>query len=104
MRKGKPNFLLQIARERIEILLNLAEKELKTHPERARRYVDLARKLGMKYNIRFPKKLKRKFCKKCGVVWIPGYNVMVRVNSRKKAVEYRCECGAVRCFPLNKKS
>jgi ribonuclease P protein subunit RPR2 len=99
MRK-KPGFLLQVVRERIEILFKLAEKELKAHPERARRYVSLARKLGMRYNVRFPRKLKRKFCKRCGTVWIPGYNLKVRLNSRKKVVEYRCECGAVRCFPI----
>jgi ribonuclease P protein subunit RPR2 len=101
MRRGnKPNFLLQVVRERIDILFQLAEKELKRHPERARRYVSLARKLGMKYNVRFPKRLKRKFCKKCGILWIPGYNLKVRLNSRKKMMEYRCECGAVKSFPL----
>jgi len=102
MRRGnKPGFLLQVVRERISILFQLSEKELKTHPERARRYISLARKLGMKYNVRFPKKLKRRFCKKCGILWIPGYNLQVRLNSRKRMMEYRCECGAVRNLPLN---
>jgi ribonuclease P protein subunit RPR2 len=104
MRRGnKPNFLLQVVRERISILFQLAEEELKSHPERARRYVSLARKLGMKYNVRFSPKLKRRFCKRCGTLWIPGYNLKVRVNSRKGMMEYRCECGAVRNFPLHPK-
>ncbi len=104
MRRGnKPGFLLQVVRERIDILFKLSEKELKAHPERARRYVSLARKLGMKYNVRFPPKFKRRFCKQCGILWVPGYNLKVRVNSRKKMMEYRCECGAVRNFPLHSK-
>ncbi|NYZ79266.1 ribonuclease P [Candidatus Micrarchaeota archaeon] len=101
MRRGnKPGFLLQVVRERIDILFRLAEKEVKTHPERSRRYISLARKLGMKYNVRFSPKLKRRFCKKCGTLWVPGYNMKARLNSRKKMMEYRCECGAVRDFPL----
>jgi ribonuclease P protein subunit RPR2 len=101
MRRGnKPGFLLQVVRERINILFQLAEKELKTHPERARRYISLARKLGMKYNVKFPKKLKRRFCKKCGTLWVPGYNLKVRLNSRKKVMEYQCQCGAVTCLPI----
>ncbi|MEM3555694.1 MAG: ribonuclease P Rpr2/Rpp21/SNM1 subunit [Candidatus Micrarchaeia archaeon] len=100
--RRRSGFLLQVVRERINILFQLAERELKAHPERARRYIYLARKLGMKYNVRFPKELKRKFCKKCGIVWIPGYNVKVRVNSRKGVMEYRCKCGAVRCFSLRR--
>lgn len=104
MRRGnKPDFLLQIVKERIGILFKLAEKEVKIHPKRARRYVSLARKLGMKYNVRFPPELKRKFCKQCGILWIPGYNLKVRLNSRKGVMEYRCECGAVRNFPLHLK-
>jgi len=104
MRRGnKPGFLLQVVRERISILFQLAENELKTHPERATRYVSLARKLGMKYNVRLPKRLKRRFCKECGTLWIPGYNLEVRLNSRRKMMEYRCKCGAVRNFPLHPK-
>jgi RNase P subunit RPR2 len=38
------------------------------------------------------------------MLWIPGYNMKVRLNSRKKMMEYRCECGAVSGFPLASKS
>jgi ribonuclease P protein subunit RPR2 len=104
MRRGnKPGFLLQVVRERIDILFQLAEKEVKLHPERAKRYISLARKLGMKYNARFPPRLKRKFCKQCGIPWVPGYNLKVRVNSRKGVMEYRCECGAVRNYSIHPK-
>ena len=104
MRRGnKPGFLLQVVRERIDILFRLAEKEVKTHPERSRRYISLARKLGMKYTVRFSPKLKRRFCKKCGTLWVPGYNMKARLNSRKRMMEYRCECGGSEQIPLDPK-
>ena len=48
----RPESWVRIAGERIDILLGLAGKEAKKHPERARRYVELARKIGMRYNVR----------------------------------------------------
>jgi len=56
----KPEQHIKIARERILILLDLAEKEFKKHPERSRRYVELARKISLRYNVRLSKQLKRK--------------------------------------------
>jgi len=61
-RGRKPLWQQKIARERIQILFSLAEKEIKKHPERSRRYIELARKLGLRYNVRLPRELKRKFC------------------------------------------
>lgn len=64
-RTKKPVFQSRIAKERIEILLDLAKKEFKNHPERSKKYVELARKIGKRYNVRLTKKQKRSFCKKC---------------------------------------
>ena len=45
MARGKrPNWMIDIAQERMDILFNRAEKEYKEHPERSHRYVELARK------------------------------------------------------------
>ncbi|MEM7821429.1 MAG: ribonuclease P protein component 4 [Candidatus Aenigmatarchaeota archaeon] len=71
----------KIAKERIEILFNLAEKELKKHPERSRRYVELARKIGLRYNVRLKKELKRKFCKECNSFLIPGISSTIRIEN-----------------------
>lgn len=97
-RRRKPEFLLQIVRERIAILFGLAESEARTHPQRSKRYVQLARRLASRYNIRLGS-LKRKFCKKCNALWVPGRNVRVRVASRERCVTYECECGTVTRFP-----
>jgi len=89
----------EIGEERIDHLFSLAEKEHKTHPQRAHRYVELARKIAMRYNIRLTK-YKRKFCPKCYRYIIPGENSRVRA---KQSVITTChECGHVSRRPYKK--
>jgi len=104
MKRGKkPEWQQKIARERIKILFNLAEKEFEAHPKRSRRYVELARKIGLRYNIRLGKKLKRKFCKNCNSLLIPGKTSQVRLKSGKKTVTVRClKCNKVYRYPYKK--
>ncbi len=45
-RGKKPDWMIEIAQERMDILFNRAEKEYKEHPERSHRYVELARKIS----------------------------------------------------------
>ena len=90
-RGQKPTYQLGIAKERISILLKLAEKEFKTHPERSRRYVQLARKIGMRYNVRLPADAKRRFCKSCGTLFKPGVTCTRRASGG--AIIIKCgEC------------
>lgn len=105
MKRGKkPEWQRRIAKERIEILFKLAEEEFKKHPERSRRYIQLARKIGLRYNIRLSKSLKRKFCKKCNSLLIPGFSSEVKIKSREKVVEVKClNCGNVKRYPYSKK-
>ena len=84
----------RIARERIELLFGYAEKEWKAHRERSNRYVELARRIAMRYNIRLGKELNTRFCKECGFYWVLGESVKVRTNPETKATEYTCTaCG-----------
>ncbi len=93
----------KIAKERIEILFNLAEKELKKNPERSRRYVELARKIGMRCNVRLTPEQKRKFCKKCNQLLIPKKTCEI-INPKKKLMEIKClNCGYVFKKPYVKK-
>ncbi len=90
----------RIALERMEVLFGLAEKEaLQGHAARARRYVDLARKLGMRYNVRVPPAFKRRFCKRCLAYLVPSVNARVRVG-RGRVVITCTSCGAVQRFPF----
>ena len=95
---------VKIAEERIEILFDLAEKEFKNHPERSRRYVELARKIGMRCNVRLKTGQKRRFCKKCNQLFIPKKTCEIEVGPRKKMMEMKClNCGSVYRKPYVKK-
>lgn len=65
-RGQRPAYQTGIATERMDILLRLAKKDATKHPARSRRYALLARKIGMRYNVRLPEEWKRVFCKSCG--------------------------------------
>jgi ribonuclease P protein subunit RPR2 len=81
----------KIAEKRIKILFRLAEEELKKENfDRVRRYVELARKISMKTQYTIPKELKRKFCKKCNMLLIPGKTCSIRLNKRTKTINIKC--------------
>ena len=61
--RNKPEWQVKIAKERIEILFDEAKKT--SHKDLQKRYVQLARKIGMRYNVRLTSEQKRKFCKNC---------------------------------------
>lgn len=60
-RSTKPHDQVKIAKERIDILFKEAEHADK---KLADRYVQIARKIGMRYNVRMGEH-KRSFCKYC---------------------------------------
>ena len=102
-KRRKPYWQRKIAKERIKILFELAEKELKKHPERSRRYVELARKIGLRYNVRLGK-LKRKFCKNCNTLLKPGLTCQVRLDSKNKVVSIICKnCKKIYRYPYGKR-
>ncbi|HUV24134.1 MAG TPA: ribonuclease P protein component 4 [Methanomassiliicoccales archaeon] len=86
-----------IANERIQVLLNLAEEQaLCGNIERGRRYVQLARRIGMRTNTRMPRKFL--YCKDCLSPLIPGKNCTVRLRSNH--VTTTCnDCGHIRRHP-----
>ena len=93
----------RIGSERVRILFELASQEFKNHPERSNRYVQLARKIAMRYNIRMPRELKRKFCKKCYKYLMPAVNCRIRASAKQRSVIVKClECGNVMRYPYKK--
>jgi ribonuclease P protein subunit RPR2 len=85
-----------IARQRIQTLLELARQKWPSDKALSRRYVSLAKKIAMRHRVKLGNRL---FCKKCGVVFVPGRTVRVRKSAKQKAVLYICqECGAARKF------
>lgn len=64
-RSSKPLHQVKIARERIALLLKEADDVVKKDPALARRYARLAKKIGMRYNVRLRREQKVHVCKKC---------------------------------------
>jgi len=99
----KSEKLQKIALERIHILFDLAKNEIKKHPERSKRYIELMRTIGMRYNVRIPKEMKRQICKKCNSYLLPGYNCKIR--SAKKIMLIEClNCGNIMRYPYIKEN
>jgi ribonuclease P protein subunit RPR2 len=101
----KTTSIKEIARQRIDTLFGLAQKEVKTNPELSRRYVELARKIAMSAKIPFPQHYRRVVCKNCNSMLVHGYNCRVRIQQRREPhVVVTClNCGKQIRYMLNKK-
>jgi ribonuclease P protein subunit RPR2 len=89
----------QIAQERIERLFEMAEKEYAVNPERAHRYVELARNLAMHFRIKIPREYAGRYCKHCYAYLVPGVNS--RVRTRDSTLTITClACGHVYRMPF----
>ncbi|MFH1127328.1 MAG: ribonuclease P [archaeon] len=91
--RKKPSDQIEIAKERIEILFGRADIEFPEHPELSDRYVEIARRISMKYNVPIHQVFKKRFCKKCKKYLVYGANCRVRLDSQKKCIIITClEC------------
>ena len=90
----------KIARERIKILFEQAEKIFPKNPERANRYIEIARKLAMKVNLRLTRTQKRKFCSHCYQYLQTGKNARIRTRD-KKLIIYCQKCKKYTRLPLS---
>jgi ribonuclease P protein subunit RPR2 len=98
--KTKPAVFTKIALTRIK---KLFEEAAKAKEQRlANRYVELARRIGMRYKTRIPSELKRRYCKHCYSYLVPSKNCRVRLAGKK--VVYCCfNCKKFMRFPYSKK-
>lgn len=90
-----------IAERRVDTLLALAKREVRTDEKSAQKYVKLACVLAARHRLPMKKERKHLFCKSCHRPWIVGYNVRVRLDSKTKRVIYTCMCGKKRAFPYS---
>lgn len=86
----------QIAHERMEILFAQAHLAVVAGNEaRAKRYVFLARRIGMRYNVPVPRQQRRWVCRGCWTFMVPGHNCSTRL--RPGRIVIRClRCGRVK--------
>lgn len=91
----------KIARERVVFLIKRAEKWKTRDYELARRYIELAKRIAMRYRVRIPRELKVFYCKKCLYPYRAG---KFRVRVRKSRVIFTClNCGFERRIPIRPK-
>ncbi|RLJ04245.1 MAG: ribonuclease P [Candidatus Aenigmatarchaeota archaeon] len=102
-RRKKPKWQQTIAKERIEILFDEAAKQAKKkNLDLSNRYVKLARKISMRYQVRIPKHLKRRFCKYCYSYLQPG--VTCRQRIKDKIITIKClSCKRIIRYPIGKR-
>ena len=95
----------RIALERMRILFDKARIVFEQEPELAQRYVDLARRIGMRYKVRVPSEFRRMVCKRCRGFILPGRNCRVRIRTeREPHVVITClRCGRHMRMPLRRR-
>ena len=83
----------RIAKERItELFRQAAERK-----QYAKRYVGLARKIALRYRVKIPPELRKKYCALCNSLFRFGQNCTVR--KKKSHITIHCECGASTRIP-----
>lgn len=94
----------KIAHDRICYLFTLAEKNARNkNLNFAHRYVQLARKIAMRYRVPIPVEYKRCFCKHCYKYIIPGETSRIRIH-RGKIITFCTSCNNYTRFILPKKT
>jgi ribonuclease P protein subunit RPR2 len=100
---SKPEKEKKIATERIEHLFDMASTIFKEKPAMSDRYVELARKIAMKYKIKIKSSLKKKFCKHCHKFLMPNKTARIRLTDGH--MTYYClSCKKFMRFPYKKKT
>ena len=92
--------MVDIAAERIGLLFKEADKAaLRGRIDLADRYVELARAVGMRYNVPVPSAMRRRACRGCRGYLLPGTTSRTRLNRGR--VTITClRCGHVTRVPL----
>lgn len=93
----------RIARERIDRLFTEAAAAFSAHPERSHRYVQLARKIALRFRLRLPSSIKRRYCGYCLRYLHSGVNARVRTRN-KKLIVYCFHCKHYRRLQLPQKT
>jgi len=89
-----------VASKRIIQLFKLAEQNaLSNKLNLSNRYVDLARRISMRYLVPIPREFKRCFCKHCYQYMLPNVTCRVRIY-RNKLIIYCNNCKRYTRFPL----
>ncbi len=73
----------RIAKDRIILLLRMADDIVREDPHLAERYGDIARRLSLRTRVRLPEEYSWRYCKRCKKLMFPGVNAVIRSRSRR---------------------
>ncbi|MFH1054735.1 MAG: ribonuclease P [Candidatus Altiarchaeota archaeon] len=91
-----------IALERIRLLFDQAGKLAGSDVEAATRRVGQAHRIALRCNVRMPRELKLRFCRKC-LTYFNSVNCRRRLNSRQHRLELKClGCGRTAYIPYGR--
>ena len=88
-----------LALSRMHILLEQAHEQFETRPDRASRYVELARAIQTKYRVVWPLELKIQFCANCGSFLELGKNATRRMKDNHQTIHCNV-CGKTKMRQL----
>ncbi len=95
--------MVRIAKERVDDLFALAEEEaVDRESSLPTRYVRLARKVGMRYNVRLLPEYAELYCRGCSTYWVEGRTVRTRLRSGMRT-RVCLACGRRRRLPFHRK-
>jgi ribonuclease P protein subunit RPR2 len=96
-KRSRQSDVKRLARARIKVLWKQASEIAKSDPDGARQRMRVASRVAQKVRIKVPQDIKRKICRRCGLVLIPGENCRVRMrNNRSKHLTVTCiSCGNI---------
>lgn len=88
------------ALQQIRALFDAAALVFAEDAAKANRLVAQAHRLMLRTKVKLPAVLKRRYCKHCKSLWVPGRTVRVRLT--KGNIVYTClVCGRIRRLPLD---
>lgn len=91
----------RVAKRHVNKLLQLSLQTMDERPERARRYVEMARNIVRKHKVSLSTEQKRQFCKSCNMPLVPGKTS--RVRTRNEKVSVTClNCGSIKRHPFSR--
>ncbi len=96
----KPISQIKIAKARTNFLFKLAKENFKENHSLSDKYVKIARRIAMKYKIRLPSQLKKRFCKHCHKYLVPGVNCRVRIH-KHRLIYYCFSCKHYMRHPIS---
>ncbi|MCW4010302.1 MAG: ribonuclease P protein component 4 [Candidatus Bathyarchaeota archaeon] len=96
----------QVARRRVHILFEQATCTYEANPELAQSYLLTAKKIAMAARIRMPPAYRRRICRQCNTLLVPGQSSRVRIKPRREPhVVVTClRCGSQTRIPLKPKN